>query len=55
MNKHDAEECLKRAAECARQAEAAGDDPELKLYLMKLGLAWTQAAGEMVERQLEDA
>jgi hypothetical protein len=32
---NDTEECLKRAAECGRQAEAARD-PELKLYLMKL-------------------
>jgi hypothetical protein len=40
-------------AECTRQAEAASD-PELKLYLMKLALSWTQAgAGETVERKLE--
>ena len=51
MNKHDTEECLKRAKECARQADAA-IDPELKLYLMKLALSWTQAAGETVEREL---
>jgi hypothetical protein len=43
MNKRDTEECLKRAKECARQAEAALD-PELKIYLMKLALSWTQAA-----------
>jgi len=43
----------KRAAECGRQAEAARD-PELKLYLMKLALSWTQAAGDSVERRLED-
>jgi hypothetical protein len=55
MNKYNAEECLKRAAECTHQAEAASD-PELKLYLMKLALSWTQAAaGETVERKLEDA
>ena len=55
MNKYTAEECLKRAAECTHQAEAASD-PELKLYLMKLALSWTQAAaGETVERKLEDA
>jgi len=54
-NKRNAEECLKRAAECGRQAEAARD-PELKLYLMKLTLSWTQAAAsEMTERQFEDA
>jgi hypothetical protein len=54
MNKRNAEECLKRAAECGRQAEAA-HDPELKLYLLKLALSWTQvAASEMIGRQLED-
>jgi len=51
MNKRDTEECLKRANECARQADAA-IDPELKIYLMKLALSWTQAAGETVEREL---
>ena len=51
MNKRDTEECLKRAKECARQADAAVD-PELKIYLMKLALSWTQAAGETVEREL---
>ena len=35
----------------ARQADAA-PDPELKIYLMKLALSWTQAAGETVEREL---
>ena len=35
----------------ARQADAALD-PELKIYLMKLALSWTQAAGETVEREL---
>jgi hypothetical protein len=55
MNKGNAEECLKRAAECGRQAEAARD-PELKLYLIKLALSWTQAAAsEMTEPELEDA
>ena len=43
MNKRDTEECLKRANECARQADAA-IDPELKIYLMQLALSWTQAA-----------
>ena len=51
MNKRDTEECLKRAKECARQADAAVE-PELKIYLMKLALSWTQAAGETVERGL---
>jgi hypothetical protein len=55
MNKRNAEDCLKRAAECGRQAEAARD-LELKLYLLKLALSWTQAAAsEMTERQFEDA
>jgi hypothetical protein len=55
MNKRNTEECLRRAAECGRQAEAARD-PELKLYLMKLTLSWTQAAvSELTERQPEDA
>ena len=51
MNKGDTEECLKRAKECARQADAAVD-PELKIYLMRLALSWTQVAGETVERAL---
>jgi hypothetical protein len=51
MSKRDTEECLKRANECARQADAAVE-PELKIYLMKLALSWTQAAGETVEREL---
>jgi hypothetical protein len=50
MNKLETEECLKRAKECARQADAAVD-PELKIYLMKLALSWTQVAGETVERE----
>ena len=53
MNKRDTEECLKRAKECARQADAAVE-PELKIYLMKLALSWTQAAGETVERELRN-
>ena len=52
MNKHDTEECLKRAKECARQADAAAIDPELKIRSMKLALSWTQAAGDTVEREL---
>ena len=51
MNERETEECLKRAKECARQADAA-IDPELKIYLMKLALSWTQAAGGTVEREL---
>ena len=52
MNKRDTEECLKRAAECARLAEAASD-PELMVYLMKLAAGWQAAAAEAVERKLE--
>ena len=39
------EQCLKRAAECNRLAEAASD-PDMKLYLMKLALTWMQSATE---------
>jgi hypothetical protein len=53
--KTDAQECLKRAAECARVAEAASD-PELKIYLMRLASSWQVAAVETIEqRKLEDA
>jgi hypothetical protein len=53
MNEH-ARECLKRAAECTRIAEATSD-PELQVYLMKLGSSWMQAAtGEREERNLEE-
>jgi hypothetical protein len=52
--KQDAQECLKRAAECARLAEAAASR-ELKLYLMRLASSWQLAARETIEqRQLED-
>jgi IS30 family transposase len=54
MNKYNTEECLKRAAECARLAEAA-NDPELKVYFMKLAAAWQVAAAEAVERKMEIA
>jgi hypothetical protein len=47
-------ECLKRADECARLAEAESD-PELRAYLIKLGSSWTQAAREMDEGKLQDA
>lgn len=40
---NDAPACLKRAAECTRLAEATSD-PEMKVYLLKLGLSWMQAA-----------
>jgi hypothetical protein len=49
-------ECLKRAAECTRLAEAASD-PDMKVYLMKLALSWMQAAttADQDDRTLEDA
>ena len=43
------EQCLKRAAECNRLAEAASD-PDMKLYLMKLALTWMQSAAEADEK-----
>lgn len=53
--KLDAQECLKRAAECARLAEVASDR-ELIVYLMRLAASWQLAARETIERrQLEDA
>ena len=53
MNEH-ARECVKRAAECTRIAEATSD-PELQVYLMKLGSSWKQAAiAERGERILEE-
>jgi hypothetical protein len=50
----DARECLERAAECARLAEHE-EHPELKRYLTKLAVAWTQAASETVTAQSQDA
>jgi hypothetical protein len=49
-------ECLKRAAECTRLAEAASD-PDMKVYLMKLALSSMQAAttADQRHRMLEDA
>ena len=38
----NAEECLKRTAECARLAEAT-NDPGLREYLTKLALSWMQS------------
>jgi hypothetical protein len=53
MNEH-ARECLKRAAECTRIAEATSD-PELQVYLMQLRSSWKQAAtAERGERILEE-
>ena len=45
-------ECLKRAAECCRLAEAASD-PEMKVYLLKLSLSWMQAATSADQRVLD--
>ena len=54
MNKYNTEECLKRATECARLAEAASD-PELKIYLMRLASSWQVVAVETIEqRELEN-
>ena len=44
------QECLKRAAECNRLAEATSD-PDMKLYLMKLALTWMQSATEADEKE----
>ena len=43
------QECLKRAAECNRLAEATSE-PDMKLYLMKLALTWMQSAAEADEK-----
>ena len=48
MNRH-AQECLDRAAECARLAEATSD-LELKAYLTNLASFWF-----LVSRETEDA
>jgi hypothetical protein len=47
MNKS---ESLRRAAECARLAEATSD-PEMQAYLLKLGLSWMHVAAEPDECQ----
>ena len=51
MNKS---ECLRRAAECARLAEATSD-PEMQAYLLKLGLSWMQVAAEPDERLAKES
>ena len=48
---NNAPACLKRAAECTRLAEATSD-PEMKVYLLKLGLSWMQAATARRDEQL---
>ena len=44
----NAQECLKRTAECTRLAEAT-NDPGLKEYLTKLAVSWMQSTA-MAER-----
>ena len=51
---NDAPACLKRAAECTRLAEATSD-PEMKVYLLKLGLSWMRVAAEPDQRPPEEA
>ena len=41
---NDASACLKRAAECTTRLAEATSDPEMKVYLLKLGLSWMQVA-----------
>ena len=53
MNEH-LRECLDRAAYCTRLAEAE-NDPEMKAYLLKLAVSWTQAAQESAKGPLEYA
>jgi hypothetical protein len=48
------QECLKRAGECVRLAEAERE-PELRAYLIKLGSSWAQAARESDEGKRQDA
>jgi hypothetical protein len=47
-------ECLKRAAECRRLADAESE-PDLKLFLMRLGISWMQSATAAEEHELEEA
>ena len=49
MNKS---ESLRRAAECARLAEATSD-PEMQAYLLKLGLSWMHVAAERMNASLK--
>ena len=51
MNR-DARDCLKRAAECARLADAESD-PALKAYLIRLASSWMQAATDADECGLD--
>ncbi len=50
----DAIECLKRAAECARLAEAE-NDPNMRLFLKNLAGSWMKEANNSVNRELERA
>jgi hypothetical protein len=54
VNAMNRPECLKRAAECNRLAEATSD-PDMKLFLMRLALTWMQSATEAEEKAREAA
>jgi hypothetical protein len=41
----NAQECLKRTAECTRLAEAT-NDPGLREYLTKLAVSWMQSTSK---------
>ena len=46
MNR-DAIDCLKRATECARLAEAE-NDPKMRLFLKNLAVSWMKEANNSV-------
>jgi hypothetical protein len=47
-----ARECLERAAECVRLAEA-GNDPELTIHLVNLASSWARAAARENSKELQ--
>jgi hypothetical protein len=47
-----ARECLERAAECVRLAEA-GNDPELTIHLVNLASSWARAAARENLKELQ--
>jgi hypothetical protein len=49
MNR-DAMDCLKRATECARLAEAE-NDPKMRLFLKNLAVSWMKEANKSVNDQ----
>jgi hypothetical protein len=53
MNR-DAIECLKRATECTRLAEAA-HDPKMRRFLKNLAVSWMKEANKSVNRKLDTA